>query len=107
MQSTAILKKIMSDSGVNFISDKFKTFWKSLNIEQAFSSSYHHQINRKVEACIKIYEEQDINQRKGEENIGQKLSAQKSPVKRSSDNKEDGQDNVIRTRYGRIIKKTE
>ena len=40
-----ILKKIMSDSGGNFVSGKFKTFCKSLNIEQAFSSSYHFQSN--------------------------------------------------------------
>ena len=46
-------KKIMSDSGDNFISDKFKTFCKSLNIEQAFSS-YHHQSNGQVEVCIKF-----------------------------------------------------
>ena len=43
-----IPKKIMSDSGGNFVSDKFKTFCKSLNIEQAFSSSYHHQSNGQV-----------------------------------------------------------
>ena len=43
-------KKIMSDSGGNFISAKFKTFCKSLNIEQAFLSSYHHQSNRQIEA---------------------------------------------------------
>ena len=47
-------RKIMSDSGGNFISDKFKTFCKSLNIEQAFSSSCHHQSNGHVEACIKF-----------------------------------------------------
>ena len=41
-------KKIMSDTCSNFISDKFKTFCKSLNIEQAFSSSYHHQDNGDV-----------------------------------------------------------
>ena len=29
-------RKIVSDSGSNFVSDKFKTFCKSLNIEQAF-----------------------------------------------------------------------
>ena len=40
-----IPKKIMSDSGGNFISDKFKTFCKSLNIEQVFSLSYHQQSN--------------------------------------------------------------
>ena len=47
-------KKIISDSGVNFISDKFKTFCISHNIEQAFFSSYHHQSNGHVEACIKL-----------------------------------------------------
>ena len=36
-------RKIMLDSGGNFISDKFKTFCKSLNMEQTFSLSYHHQ----------------------------------------------------------------
>ena len=46
--------KIMSDSGGNFISDKFKTFCRSLIREQAFSSSYHHENNRQVEACIKL-----------------------------------------------------
>ena len=46
--------KIMSDLDSNFISDKFKTFCKSLNIDQAFSSSYHHQNNGQVEACIKF-----------------------------------------------------
>ena len=44
----------MSDAGSNFISDKFKTFCKSLNIELAFSSSYHHQSSGQVEACIKF-----------------------------------------------------
>ena len=34
-----LLKKIMSGSGDSCISDKFKTFCRSLNIEQAFSSS--------------------------------------------------------------------
>ena len=46
--------KIMLDSGGNFISDKFKMFCNSLNIEHAFSSSYHHQSNGQVEACIKF-----------------------------------------------------
>ena len=44
----------MSDSGSNFVSDKFKTFCRSLNIEQAFSLSYHHQSYGQVEACIKV-----------------------------------------------------
>ena len=47
-------KKIISDSGGNFISDKFKTFCRSLNTEQAFSSSYHHQSSGQVEVCIKL-----------------------------------------------------
>ena len=49
-----IPKKIMSDSVSNFILDKFKTFCKILNIEQAFSSSYDHQSNGQVGACIKF-----------------------------------------------------
>ena len=44
----------MSDSGGNFISEKCKKFCKSLNIEQPVSSSYHHQSNGQVEACIKF-----------------------------------------------------
>ena len=47
-------KNIMSDSSGSFVSDKFKTFCRSLNIEQALSSSYHHQRNGQVEACIKL-----------------------------------------------------
>ena len=47
-------KKIISDAGGNFISDKFKRFCKNLNIEQGISSSYYHQSNGQVEACIKF-----------------------------------------------------
>ena len=46
--------KIMSDTGTNFVSDKFRQFCSRLNIEQAVSSVYHHQINGQVEACIKF-----------------------------------------------------
>ena len=46
-------KKIMPDSGGNFISDKFKTFCRSLKIEQAFSLAYNHQNNEQVDSCIK------------------------------------------------------
>ena len=46
--------RIMSDAGSNFISEKFKQFCNSLNIEQAVSSSYHHQSNGQLEACIKF-----------------------------------------------------
>ena len=37
-----------------FISDKFKAFCKNINIKQAVLSSYHHQSNGQVEACIKF-----------------------------------------------------
>ena len=47
-------KEIMSDAGGNFFSDKFKQFCKDMSIEQATSSSYHHQSNGQVEACIKF-----------------------------------------------------
>ena len=47
-------KKIMSDMGRNFISDKFKQFCKNKNIEQATSSLYHHQSNAQVDAHIKF-----------------------------------------------------
>ena len=43
-----------SDAGGNFISQKFKNFCNNLNIEQVVSSSYHHQSNGQVEACIKF-----------------------------------------------------
>ena len=49
-------KRIMSDVGGNFVSEKFKEFCRKLNIEQALPSSYHHQSNGQVEAyiqCIK------------------------------------------------------
>ena len=45
-------KKVMSDAGGNFISAKFKTFCKTLNIEQVVSSSFNHQTNGQVETLI-------------------------------------------------------
>ena len=48
------MHRLMSDAGGNFISEKFKNFCNSLNIKQAVSSSYHHQSNGQVEACIKF-----------------------------------------------------
>ena len=49
-----ILQKIMSNAGTNFISDTFWQFCKSINVEQAVLSAYHHQSNGQVEACIKF-----------------------------------------------------
>ena len=46
--------KIMSDVGTNFIADRFQQFCKSINMEQAISSAYHHQSNGQVKACIKF-----------------------------------------------------
>ena len=46
--------EIMSDTGTNFVSDKFRKFCSRLNIEQAVSSTYHHQSNGQVEACFKF-----------------------------------------------------
>ena len=45
---------LMSDASTNFVSDKLHQFCKSVNIEQVTSSTYHHQSNGQVEACIKF-----------------------------------------------------
>ena len=49
-----ILHRLMSDAGSNFVSEKFRAFCSSLNIKQPVSSSYHHQSNGQVKACIKF-----------------------------------------------------
>ena len=49
-----IPQKIMSDVGTNFISDRFRQFCKTINVEQAVSSAYHHQSNGQVKAYIKF-----------------------------------------------------
>ena len=49
-----ILQKIMSDTGTNFVSERFRQFCKSINMEQAVSLAYHNQSNGQVEACIKF-----------------------------------------------------
>ena len=49
-----IPQKIMSVAGTNFVSDMFRRFCKSINIEQALSSAYHDQSNGQFEACIKL-----------------------------------------------------
>ena len=46
--------RIVSDVGMNFVSDKFKQFCRQLNIEQVINLSYHHQSNGQVEACVKF-----------------------------------------------------
>ena len=49
-----VYPKIMSDTGTNFIFDRFQQFCKMINREQAVSSAYHHQSNEQVKACIKF-----------------------------------------------------
>ena len=44
----------MSDAGTNFVSEKFRHFCKSINVEQAVSLAYHHQSKGQVKACIKF-----------------------------------------------------
>ena len=46
--------KIMSDAGRNFVSGRSQQFCKTINVEQAVSSAYHHQSNGQVKACIKF-----------------------------------------------------
>ena len=47
--------RMKSDAGTNFISEKLRQdFCMKLNIEQVVSSSYHHQSNDQVEACIQF-----------------------------------------------------
>ena len=45
---------IMSDADGNFVSEKFKEFYKRLNMEKAVSYFYHHESNGQVEVCIKF-----------------------------------------------------
>ena len=47
-------KRILSDAGTIFNSEKFKDFCEKLNTEQAVSSYNHHQTNGQVEAYIKF-----------------------------------------------------
>ena len=49
-----ILQKVMSDTGTNFMSDRFQQFCMTINIDQAVSLAYIHQSNGQVEACIKF-----------------------------------------------------
>ena len=45
---------LMSDAGMNFVSDKFQKFCKSINVEQTVSLVYHHQSKGQVKVCIKF-----------------------------------------------------
>ena len=47
-------RKIMSYTGSNFMSETFEKFCNKINTEHAASSSYHHQSNGQVKACIRI-----------------------------------------------------
>ena len=41
----SIPHRLMSDTGTNFVSEKFRGYCSRLTIEQAVPSSYHHQSN--------------------------------------------------------------
>ena len=49
-----IPQRLMSDAGSNFVSEEFRSFCSSFNIEQVVSLLYHHQSNGQVEAYIKF-----------------------------------------------------
>ena len=44
----------MSDTGTNFVSDKFRKFCSRLNMEQTVLSAYCHQSKGQVKAFIKF-----------------------------------------------------
>ena len=46
--------KLMSDTGTNFISDRFQKICRTINIELATLLANQHQSNGQVEACIKF-----------------------------------------------------
>ena len=46
--------KLMSDAGLNFVSDKILKFCNSINVEQAVSLAYHHQSNGQVKALLSL-----------------------------------------------------
>ena len=47
-------RKMVSSTGMNFLSDKFKLFSRYVNNEQAITLLCHHQSNRQVESYIKF-----------------------------------------------------
>ena len=51
-----IPKKIMSNTGGKFVSEKFKEFCTKLNIEHATLSLYHSQSNGQLKTCIKFFQ---------------------------------------------------
>ena len=46
--------KVMSNAITYFVSDKFQKFCNSTSVKQVVSSTYHHQSNGQVKACIKL-----------------------------------------------------
>ena len=47
-------REFISDAGTNFTSEMFIQFCRQMNREKAITSSYHHQSNCQMEACIKF-----------------------------------------------------
>ena len=49
-----VLHRLMSNAGSNFVSEKFRSFYSSVNIAEAVSLLYHYHSNKQVEACLKF-----------------------------------------------------
>ena len=47
-------KKIILDTGTNFMAETYKNFSRRMNIQQTITSSYYHQSNSQIKACIKF-----------------------------------------------------
>ena len=61
------LPTIVLDTHTNFTSEMFKKYCRKMDIQQSIISSYHHQSNGQMEACIKFVKHTirkclDINQ---------------------------------------------
>ena len=53
--------KLMSDAGTNFVSDRFWKFCKAINIEQATSLVYHHQVTGRLRPASNLLSELSKN----------------------------------------------
>ena len=94
----------MSDSGGFFVSDKFKTVCRSLNIKQAFTSSYYHQsMSDTQQESMTANHRDNISQTNRTGNNGQKGSVNSVPLHRNTVEPSQESDTHTTTRYGRMI----
>ena len=73
----------------------------------AMTQTMHHTVTTSHLIMQQHLKDRTIVKEKWEENSGQKISINKIPINRSSDNKEDSWNTVIRTRYRRVIRKVD